>query len=357
MAKKAKVRRRYTRVGKAILLIMVLILLAAWNTGTNLYYIVFGGLTSFYLISRLMATGLLRNVYVTIDAPPAVHRGDPFSVGVRIENRKRILPSMAIRIEQVDSPGTSEGFALIIPPRRAALLNLTHTYTRRGVHPAPRLCLASAFPFGLIDCRLEAPATSDVVVYPRVRAIRTVTLDQQSGTGIVPRTNLAEGDEFHSLRDYVRGDDLRRVAWRQSARLGTLLVRELEQETSRYVLFVFDTKIAGLDEESSEAFEEAVELVASLAVTLLSRQYRVAIQTPSHHLEEEQGKGHIIKVLEFLARVEPIVGEGPSNFGFASAHDIPGCTEVFISASPDQWGVTTRLGGPKVLHPRDVIHA
>ncbi len=71
MAKKAKVRRRYTRVGKAILLIMVLILLAAWNTGTNLYYIVFGGLTSFYLISRLMATGLLRNVHVTIDAPPA----------------------------------------------------------------------------------------------------------------------------------------------------------------------------------------------------------------------------------------------------------------------------------------------
>lgn len=352
-----KMRRNHTRVGVSILVIMALVLLAAWNTGTNLFYIVFGGLASFYVISRIMARALLRNIHVERSSANAVHRGDPFAVSVRIENRKSLLPAMALSVAQEEAPDEVKGFAMIVPPKRAAIVNFKHTFDRRGVYELPPTVVSSAFPFGLINCSAVVSGGKEVTVYPRVRAIRSVRLDQQSGAGYVPRNSVADGDEFFSLREYIRGDDIRRIAWRQSARLGTLLVRELEQETSRYVLFAFDTRIEQFDELADKAFEESVETIASLATTLLNRNYRVALQTPTHHLEEDTGKGHTIRMLDFLARVDPIIGDAPHDFEFVAAHDARRCTQVLVSASPDRWGVQTRHGGPKVLHPKDVVHA
>ena len=56
------------------------------------------------------------------------------------------------------------------------------------------------------------------------------------GGGETPRLARGESDEYFCMRDYFPGDDLRRIAWKTSARLRKLVVREMEPSTSRNVI-------------------------------------------------------------------------------------------------------------------------
>jgi uncharacterized protein (DUF58 family) len=350
-------RKPIQRGGWVFALITFLVLASAWNTGINLLYIVLGMLTSFLLISIVFSIWTLARLRVTREGPEAVHRGQRFGVSVRIENRKALVPSIALRVESQARPGESAAFIVKIPPRKAARFRMSEVFEKRGVYPLPPIAVLSRFPFGLTQRTRVFHDRHEVVVYPRILAVRAAHLEQLHGVGEMPRTARGPGDEFFSLRDYMPGDDIRHIAWRSSARSGNLVVRELEQETSRNVLFVFDS--CAVDEESSEeAFEDAVELVASLAVTLLHRQYTVGLVSRSVEVPEGEGKGQIRRLLEALARIEPTASEelGPL------AHVPHGgngkrLSTIVVSSKRGEWGKPSVVAGGRVLDPREVIRA
>lgn len=69
------------------------------------------------------------------------------------------------------------------------------------------------------------------------------------------------GNEFESLREYVAGDDLRRVHWKASARSTELIVRETAVEGVRRCTIALDRDAAQYD---SDGFERAVSVAASI---------------------------------------------------------------------------------------------
>lgn len=346
------------RSGYTFLIIASLVFLAAINSGSNLLYLVFAGLTSFLLLSVVASWMTLRRIVMTRDVPEAVNRGEPFRVVVRLENRKRLFPVVALRVENASRPGESLGFILKIPGGKAAVLRISDKYDKRGVHVLPPLVLISTFPFGLVESRLEIGDNTQVVVYPRVLAVRMSTLESMPEATRAPLAGRGKGDEFFSLRDYTPGDDVRHIAWRASARMGTWLVKEVQQEASRLVVFLFDTGKRTDLEDFDERFEDAVELVASLAVTLLQRQYRVAIITKTGELPEGEGAAQLLKVLDFLARVMP--DQIPAKSWSLQPPALAAgrsAAYVSVSADPREWGVRSGPGGRKVLDPRQVIRA
>jgi len=352
---------RLRPAGWVMLVALILVLLAAWNTGTNLLYIVVGGLCSFLLMSFVLAGWSLLRVRASREAPDAVHRGEPFGVTLRLENRKTLVPAMSIRIEPSAPLGHhgAKGFAAYIvkiPPRRAALARLSERFEHRGVHPLPALDLVSAFPFGLFERRRRTHDGHEVVVYPRVRAVRPGAVQQLSGAGAALAVVRGNGDEFFSLRDYVPGDDIRQVAWRVSARRGALTVREFARQTSRSIVFVLDTHRRTDLDGFDDAFEDAVELVASLAVTFLNQQYAVSIVTPGRRLPEGEGNTHRRKALDMLARLEPDDGAFDGDYEwFPPGAEGGRASYVFVSPDPRDWGRITHAGRTRVIDPREVV--
>ena len=69
---------------------------------------------------------------------------------------------------------------------------------------------------------------------------------------------------FHALREYVRGDDLRHVHWRSTARAGQLLVRQYHQTRRNHATVLVDDDTAAYADP--EDFELAVSVAASLVV-------------------------------------------------------------------------------------------
>ena len=50
-----------------------------------------------------------------------------------------------------------------------------------------------------------------------------------------------QGTEFDSLREYVRGDDVRSIDWRATARAGSTMLRTWRPERDRHIVIVIDT--------------------------------------------------------------------------------------------------------------------
>ncbi|MDX9974441.1 MAG: DUF58 domain-containing protein [FCB group bacterium] len=349
-----KTRQKLVWPGRYFSLVAFAVLLAAVNTGTNLLYLVAGALISFLVLSYVLSRWSLRRLTVSREAPGTVYRGEEFAVGLRIENRHLVTPAFSVRLESAARPGVSAGYILKIPARRAVLTRIIEVFERRGLHPLPDLIAVTGVPFGLVEARRRLGDTVDVLVYPRVHPVRPQVLDQLAGIGQMPKSISADGSEFFSLREYVRGDDIRRIAWRPSARLGTLVVREMEADVAHTVTLYLDTR-RGDDIEFDDNFELAVEAVASLAVALLKKNFTVSLATPETFVPEAEGSAQARRILEVLARVEPV-----SDLPRGASVSIPAGRRqsgalLTFSGDAAQW--SRRIGniGANALDPREVF--
>jgi uncharacterized protein (DUF58 family) len=122
-----------------------------------------------------------------------------------------------------------------------------------------------------------------------------------------------QGTEFDSLREYVRGDDVRSIDWRATARSRTTVVRTWQPERHRRVLLVLDTSRTSAgrvdDVPRLDSAMDAALLLTALAsragdsVDFLAGDRRVRVRLRS-------GQRHALpQVVEAMADLEPVLAE------------------------------------------------
>ena len=103
--------------------------------------------------------------------------------------------------------------------------------TKRGWLRPGRIKLSTTQPLGLARSWAWFWPELSVLVYPALE-IHAPPLPLHDGPGARVRVR-AQGEEPHHLRDYRSGDPPRQVAWKPSARIGKLLVREYEERSDQ----------------------------------------------------------------------------------------------------------------------------
>jgi len=130
----------------------------------------------------------------------------------------------------------------------------------RGRYRAGPLHIRLTDPFHLVDVRRSFTATNDIVVAPIVEALpdveppRSVDVGENVGSHSIG----ARGADDASTREYRTGDDLRKIHWRSSARLDTLMVRQEERPWQGQITVLLDLRERGhadLDRETAERRE------------------------------------------------------------------------------------------------------
>jgi uncharacterized protein (DUF58 family) len=148
---------------------------------------------------------------------------------------------------------------------------------RRALISVGPLSITKQDPFGLWRITQTVGDVRSLWVHPVVHAMSGLPTGQsRSLDGPDDERALNGSITFHSLREYVVGDDLRRVHWRSSARLGTLMVREHVDTSLAQITLVLDTQAGSY---RGDGFEEAVEVAASIAVAAASERYSVRLLT------------------------------------------------------------------------------
>ena len=119
-------------------------------------------------------------------------------------------------------------------------------------------------PFGLVVRRTDAGETAAVMVLPRTWPLLalapTVGEEPEHGSRSLTSSSTVD-EEFAALREYVQGDDIRRIHWPSTARLGTPVVRQFDVPWQRRTTVVVDVRTDAHDDRS---FERAVSAAASV---------------------------------------------------------------------------------------------
>lgn len=200
--------------------------------------------------------------------PPILTVGDAGRVDLTLTNRGR---RRSPRAEISEPVGPTETARLAVAPLRPGQ-DIDAAYrlpaSRRGVLEIGPLQIEHRDQLGLATRRYVAAPSVEIVVAPRSHELPMPDL----GRGVLGRHLLTQAQrmgagEFHSLRDYVEGDEPRLINWRASARSEELKVRQHTTEGVRRCIVVLDRDrevYGGPDGLGSEAFERAVTAAASL---------------------------------------------------------------------------------------------
>jgi uncharacterized protein (DUF58 family) len=288
-----------TRDGWWCLAAAVALGFAAMNTGNNLLYLLVSMLLGLIVVSGVLSEQSMRRLGFAPVTPDEIHAGRPVVLGVRIGNTKRWRASYSLAIEMRAKAPRVVAYV----PRLAAggeqLVTWEATFASRGRLRWPHIRVATRFPFSLFVKAGDVAFEADVVVFPALRPL-DASARQLVARGAATARRRGRGAELHHLRDYRPGDQPRLIHWRSSAKTGTLLVRELEAETTFDVRIVLDgVPVVG------ERLEAALSEAASLAVHVLRAGGAVELMGPGVHVPLAAGRGQRRRVLTALALFEP----------------------------------------------------
>jgi uncharacterized protein (DUF58 family) len=179
----------------------------------------------------------------------------------------------------------------------------------RGIYEIGPMRLRVADPFGMLSLNRAFTKTSSLVVIPVAEPLPPIHLGGAwSGSGDNrPRPFSIGSAADVTVREYRRGDDLRRVHWRSTARVGDLMVRREEQPwQSRCTLFIDNRAGSHRGSGPDSSLERAVTVAASVAVHLAERGYQVRLVSAdgeeiSHAWHDGDVAAHARPVLERLA--------------------------------------------------------
>src|SRR5206468_6327111 len=125
------------------------------------------------------------------------------------------------------------------------------------------------------------PLEQRLVVAPTMEDLRRTRLQPRKTRpwfGQVPSRQIGAGTDFWGVREYVAGDEVRRVNWKASARLEGLFTNEYEDERSGDVVLVVDARRDSfVDTEADNPIEHAVRAALAIADRVLAAKNRVGL--------------------------------------------------------------------------------
>jgi uncharacterized protein (DUF58 family) len=217
--------------------------------------------------------------------------------------------------------------------------------------------------FNLAWCQTMTGGPTVVKVYPNMRRAREAELKALGARSLVAAHRRSswrgEGREFESLRDYVRGDELRHVSWTATARRGKLVTRQYQIERDQTILVALD---AGRLMTARIERETKLDLAIHATLALMSAAARggdnagivVFGRRIKSYLPPKRGGEHMDAALEALHAVEPEMIE-PSYaraFEFIAANCKRRALVVVLTDLVDEEGSRELLTSLKLLRPR-----
>ena len=179
----------------------------------------------------------------------------------------------------------------------------------RGVYQLGPLAAEWSDPFGLARHQQVLTEPTEIIVHPSTEAIfdRPLTRMWEDPPFRPPVSKpWPQGFEFYGMRDYIPGDDPRRIVWTAAARTGKYLVRESAQGiTDRITLVLDNNRKLHSPGYPSETFELAIRATASLGAYNIKQGFSVRFVTnDSGQAPELRGSRARIALLDELAKLE-----------------------------------------------------
>jgi uncharacterized protein (DUF58 family) len=246
---------------------------------------------------------------------------------------------------------------LIENPAAAGLLVRLADHAPSGLRPEPREVVGrfdlsgrvqlsyrtrsprrGAYRFGPVDLRISRDAgwwrrqvrmqhPNEAAVFPNIVAIKRIQLSLRRGLRAMAGLRRARppgaSTAFAGLRDYVRGDDIRRVSWTATARRDRPVVTEVEAERGQQVMIAIDCgRLMTAPAGDLDKLDHAINAALMLAWVAQAYGDRVGLMTFDDQvktfIKPERGSVQLQRITAALYAVRPDYVE--PDFGHAMTH-------------------------------------
>lgn len=293
----------------AIALFTLLLPVAPW--------LVWGAAAALIVVAGFAAAEALslRGVSLVVERAPKLAlplgENDAASIRVATTASRPLRITLRQRWPELVAPRstTKEG---ICRPGESIVFDLDLRAIQRGSATVDRAWVALRR-FGLVERIVPAGDASTVHVLPNLRAVKRLHKQLNSyalrsiGARAAPR--IGKGREFDRLRDYVRDDDFRDIAWKASARHGRLIVQEYRLDRSQEIVVCIDRghRMAARVEQITR-LDHAVNAAVLLAYICNRFEDKVGVLSfdtaPDKGLPTARGAAHLRAVTAYTSELE-----------------------------------------------------
>jgi uncharacterized protein (DUF58 family) len=335
------VRYELTREGIVYIISVLVIGIAALNTGNNLLFIVVAAMLAAVLVSGIASTIVLFALELKIAIPEHVFADKPCIGAITVRNRGR-FPSFSVSVvpekpnlrrrwkwqrtevgfppfqpaerqwfhvpdlqlrptspEQPSSPIITRGvYFPYLRARHSESAAVELKFTRRGRYMQNGLGLATGFPFSFLTKTRVVAFERELIVLPKIEETEEFLTILPALRGEFEMFVAGRGYDLYRLREFAAGDAARHIDWKATARSQTVMVREFTREDERKLKIIFDNP--GPGDVSEAEYESAVSLAASLAWRLADDTSEISFAAPGY-----SGPGEALSFLKYLAVIEP----------------------------------------------------
>jgi len=215
----------------------------------------------------------LRQVRIERRMPRLARRGTTADgTLVLVNDGARTLRAVARDMWEPSAGQTPRRIRTAVPAGERRATRIRFEPFRRGRRSTTGVAVRATGPLGLAARQRVVTAPAELVVTPPFRSRRHLPSRLARLRELDGETTLqlrGHGTEFDSLRDYVRGDDVRSIDWRATARRQDLVVRTWRPERDRRVVVVVDAGRSGAgrveDEPRLDTSIETALLLGALA--------------------------------------------------------------------------------------------
>ena len=291
--------------------------------------------------------------------------GAETEVRINIQNASNRSVSLMVKDEyppQMSLNGMREG-RVDVDAQTSATLIYGVKPPRRGRFEFGQTALRFRSRLRLVWCQTKIVEPMTVKVYPNMRRAREAELKALGARSVVSSHRKTswrgEGREFESMRDYVRGDELRHISWTATARRGKLTTRQYQIERDQTILIALDagrlmtarieqeTKLDSAVHATLALFSAAARAGDNAGLVVFGRRIK-------SYLPPSRGRDHIDAALEALYAVEPEMIE-PSYanaFEFIAMNSKRRSLVVLLTDLVDEEGSKELLTSLHLLRPR-----
>lgn len=317
------------------------------------------------LLGIVIITGLVSSRYtarglkvVRRDRVIRVYKNQHIHIELNVENHSIFSQEYLYISDEYGPLFGGEGSKKMIalkPGERTRVCYELDARERGGFTVGP-LTVRGSDVFGFFPWVAVVEETTEVIVYPALHPVELLIEEGLAAGNLLISDPLYEDlTRYRSIRDYMPGDELRRIHWKVSARMGCLQTKEFLPTYYYGVFIVLNLSCAAYSiRMRSTRMERAIETAAALVMFSLERGQNVGLV--SNGIDSatgsclscpiREGHGHSVTLLEGLARVGPIdhdweglVKEGIDlPFGTRIFYVGPPMEEALLSLFISRWG-------------------
>ncbi|MBR9861606.1 DUF58 domain-containing protein [bacterium] len=152
----------------------------------------------------------------------------------------------------------------------------------RGEYQYGNIIVSVKSPLRLVNRRYEIEAVETVAVYPSFVNLQRYNLQNfrmfTSEYGIQKTRRIGHSTEFEQIKDYVKGDDIRHINWKASAKKNQLMVNQYTDEKAKQIFSVIDTgRAMEMPFNGLSLLDHAINASLALSQVIVKNQDRAGL--------------------------------------------------------------------------------